>query len=262
MRRTWRLPLLIALLFGGLATTFFVFPLGRWPLHRRCIQVWSRWLLAACGVSFRALPADGGERLAALHGCMLVANHISWLDIFAIHALAPSGFVAKAEIRRWPLVGLLVARTGNIFIERGRRRAVHEVIVRLKEAIADGRRVAVFPEGTTGDGSCLLPFHANLIEAAVEAGAMVVPVGVRYLDRDGGRSSGVDFVGDTTFVASVWRIIGAPMTVVEVHVLAPIVPGQGDTRHRIAERARESISAGLELALADTPPGTAPGRPA
>lgn len=257
-----RLPLVIALLFGGLATTFLVFPFGRWPLHRWCIRVWSRWLLAACGVTFRAVPEDGGERLAALHGCMLVANHISWLDIFAIHSLAPSGFVAKAEIRRWPLVGLLVARTGNLFIERGRRRAVHEVIGRLKEAMADGRRVAVFPEGTTGDGTCLLPFHANLIEAAVEAGARVVPIGVRYVDHDGRRATGVDFVGDTTFVGSVWRIIGSPTTVAEVHVLPAIEPAADATRHTIAAQARSALSARLGLELADMASGTPHGRPA
>ena len=124
------------------------------------------------------LSTGGGSKvtLALPPGRLVVANHLSWLDIFAIDALCPASFVAKSEIARWPLVGTLVARAGTLFIERGRRHAVHRLIEHIERSLQAGGRVAVFPEGTTGAGHALLPFHANLIQAAVDAQAPVVPV--------------------------------------------------------------------------------------
>ena len=264
VRRLWRLPQVIALLFGGLFTVIVLFPLWREPARRTAIRVWSRMLLAGCGLRLSERTAPGARPLHALPpGRLVVANHLSWLDIFAIDALCPASFVAKSEIAGWPLVGTLVARAGTLFIERGRRHAVHRLIEHIDRSLQAGGRVAVFPEGTTGAGHGLLPFHANLIQAAVDAQAPVVPVGVRYLDAQGRPAQATDFSGDITFVASMWRVLGAGGVVCEVHVLPeiahqdPAAPAErSKQRHRIAESARASISSRLGLPFDDTMPET------
>ena len=263
LHRLWRLPALLALLFGGLATVFLVFPLVGDAGRERLIATWSRWLMRACGARVVECVAPGATPLSAMRGLhrpgdgrLLLANHVSWLDIFAIDSLAPASFAAKAEIAAWPLVGTLVARAGTVFVERGRRHAVHGVIHRLAERMTAGARAAVFPEGTTSDGRRLLPFHGNLVQAALNAGTPVVPVGLRYLDADGSPSGAPTFVGDTTFVASLWRVIGHPRMRVEVHVLPAIDAAAAPTRQEVARAARAAIAARLALPLDDTIPET------
>ncbi len=251
MARLWRLPLLVGLLIAGILVELALFPLFSSARRRTAIRLWSRALLAACGL---ALQADA--RLAALApGRMIVANHTSWLDIFAIDAIAPAAFVAKAEIRRWPVLGLLVAFAGTVFIERARRHAVHEAIGRLRERIRAGYPVAVFPEATTSDGRCLLPFYGNLLEAARQEGAEVLVVGLRYRDADGRPSSSTEYVDDQTFVGSLWRITGASGLRVEV-MLVETLRVDGRTRQELAACARQSLSRRLDLPLADRPAGT------
>lgn len=273
MRRLWRIPGVIALLLGGLLTVLSVFPWIGLSRRETCIAWWSRALLLACGVRVREVVAPGGQALSAMRGQqgpgqgrLLLPNHISWLDIFVIDSIAPASFVAKSEIARWPLVGTLVARAGTVFVERGRRHAVHGAILSLGERLAQGYRAAVFPEGTTSEGDRLLVFHGNLIQAALNAGVPLVPVGLRYVDPDGERSHAVIYVGDTTFVASLWRITGHPRLECQLHVLAPIEP-DGLTRQAAAQTVRQRLSAHLGLPFDDTarrwnpPDPQAPGAP-
>ena len=255
LRRLARLPLLVALLLGGLFTVIALFPFGGEAFRRAAIRRWSRMLIAACGVRAVELPADGARPLAELRpGRLVIANHVSWIDIFVIHSQSPCGFVAKAEIRGWPLIGTLVARTGTLFIERGKRHAVHRMIEHIGRRLEAGGRVAVFPEGTTSDGSRLLPFHANLIEGAVRAAAPIVPVGLRYREAGDAAASSIEYVGETTFVESLWRIIGARSLSCEVRTLAEIVPGEGLSRHEIAQRAWIALALELGLPLDDAVP--------
>jgi len=255
LRRAARLPSLILLLFGGLFTVLVLFPFGGERFRRGAIRHWSRMLIAACGVRPVPVCADGARPLAELPpGRLMVANHISWIDIFVIHSQCPCSFVAKDEIRSWPLLGTLVARTGTLFIERGKRRAVHRMIEHIERRLQAGGRVAVFPEGTTSDGRRLLPFHANLIEGAVRAAVPVAPVGIRYVDRNGATSPIIEYIGDTTFVASLWRIVGAPAVRCEVIALEEIAIGEADSRHEIAQQARAALAACLALPLDDELP--------
>ena len=253
--RLLRLPLLIGMLFAGLFTVLVLFPFGREPFRRAAVRIWSGLLLRCCGLRLRERPAPGARSLTELpRGRMLLANHISWIDIFAINALCPASFVAKAEIARWPLIGTLVARTGTLFIERGKRRAVHRMIEHIGRNLEAGGRVAVFPEGTTGDGRSLLPFHANLVQAAVQSRIDVVPVGVRYVATRSHSAQVIDYIGDTTFVESLWRILGAWGVCCEIHPLPVIAGDQGLSRHEVSDRARAALAQHLGLPLQDTVP--------
>lgn len=253
MPRLWRLPLLISLLFLGLAVEAILFPLAGPATRRRAIRIWSRALVRCCGVAIEADPALAPRA----DGRLIVANHVSWLDIFAINAVAPAAFVAKAEIRRWPVAGLLVAAAGTVFIERGRRHAVHQVMERMRARMRLGWPAAVFPEATTSDGRRLLPFYANLMEVAREERAEILVVALRYRGRDPGWPEAMTYVGDTTFLESLWRVTGASGVRVGVELVTTLSP-VGRTRHELAAAAREALSLALALPLADRTPGTVP----
>lgn len=255
LRTAARAPLVVVLVLGGLLTVVSVFPMLSRAVRDEVVLRWSRMLLGACGVRLRERPADGAGTLAAqTGGFMLLANHVSWLDVFLVMAIAPSQFVAKAEIARWPVLGTLVSRVGTLFIERGKRHAVHRLNRRIVEALDDGLRVAVFPEGTTSDGRQLLPFHGNLVEAALHARAPVIPVGLRYLDADQRPTDAPVFIGKMAFVTSLARILSAPMIIAEVH---PLPPADGENRQRVAEHARRAIGERLSLPMDDRGPDVA-----
>lgn len=201
---------------------------------------------------------DPGEPHAAgairpTTGELLVCNHISWLDIFVVLALRPARFVAKIEIAAWPLIGRLVRGVGTLFIERGRRHAVHQLNERIEFTLNAGQSVAVFPEGTTSDGRRLLPFHANLLEPAVRSGAAVIPLGIRYLRPDGSPHEAVDFTGDTSLVGSMLRIFGSSRVMVQVTELPAL---QGANRHALAAEARAALARELGLPTDDAMPET------
>jgi len=247
-----RLLGMLVLLVIGLAIAALVFPRLSQSRRNRTIRAWSRWLVAVCGLRVRArgdLPdelartglRDGGGRL-------LLANHVSWIDIFALNAVLPTRFVAKAEIGRWPVMGWLVTLAGTLYIERGRRHAVHALNQRVHDRLRAGELVTVFPEGTTSDGLRLLPFHSNLLAPAIEAGCEIWPVALRYTQH-GQPSLAASFVGEMTLAQSIWRIVSARGIEVEVAYLAPLATA-GDvapTRHRAAEAAWRAIAAHLGL---------------
>jgi len=247
-----RIVLLAAHVLAGIVVAASVFPWQAQAGRNRIIRAWSRLLLAICGVRLRVtgLPLsrplartgiEGGRR-----GRMLLANHVSWIDPFALNASLPSRFVAKAEIRAWPLLGTLVTLVGALYIERGRRHAVASANHRVRERLKDGETVAVFPEGTTTDGRSLLPFHSNLVAPALEVGAECWPVAVRYT-QDAAQSTAAAFIGEMSIVASLWNILLARRLQVEVAFLEP-VPTAGDRdRHHVAEAAAERVAAWLDV---------------
>ena len=252
LRLAGRTPLLASLLVAGLFTVVAVFPARGRDARERIVAGGARLWRGAGGGRLREQPAEGAESLAVRRdGHMLLANHVSWLDVFLVMAIAPAHFVAKAEIARWPVLGTLVSRVGTLYIERGKRHAVHRLNVRIVQALSEGRRVAVFPEGTTSDGSRLLPFHGNLVEAALQARAPVVPVGLRYLDSDHRPTDAAVFIGSMGFVTSLYRVLTAPSIVGEVH---PLPPAEGTTRQHIAEDSRRAIAGRLHLPIDDAVP--------
>jgi len=188
-------------------------------------------------------------------GCLLVANHISWLDIPVLGAQAQLGFLSKAEVRRWPLFGWMSDVAGTLFIERGANQTA-SVSAQISNAIAGGRTLVIFPEGTTGDGSRVRRFHPRLFAVTQQPGLRVQPVALSY-QRGANPPPDLDvpFVGEDTLIASLWRVIRHPNLVAEVRFLTPLEPRAGEDRKRFAARARQEIVAALGLPLEVTEDG-------
>ena len=250
LRLAWRLARVVAHLLMGLATCALVFPWAGRPLRDAATRRWSRRLLAICNVRVEAAPGA-----APLEHAMFVANHISWLDIFVINSLYPCRFVAKAEIRAWPVLGWLAGAAGTVFIARGNRRELRHIFKGLVSVLQQGERVAFFPEGTVARQGQVLPFHANLFEAAIDARVAVQPCALAYLDGAGAWHPGVDYVGDITFVESIVKILGGPPVVARLACLAPL-EGSGAHRRELAQAAHDAI--GQALAPQDTPRNAVP----
>lgn len=176
------------------------------------IQAWALDLLAQLAIKLvvkGAVPASGPM--------LLVANHISWLDILVLHAARHCRFVAKSELRNWPLLGKMVSGAGTLFVQRDSRRDAMRVVRLMAQALERGEVLAAFPEGTTSDGSGVLPFHGNLLQAAIDANAPVLPVALHYVDSaTGAPSLAPAYVGEDSLLQSVWRVLTAKQVVVEI----------------------------------------------
>ncbi|SDV47847.1 lysophospholipid acyltransferase family protein [Chitinasiproducens palmae] len=276
-----RIARLVVHLLVGVLTLLLPYRLAAPPRRAALVRNWSRRLLAICGMTLRvryhvaAAPSSGQrETHAPLHAglhaglhaeapaglqaaiptdsaasaaeapALLVANHISWIDIFVIDGWRPTHFVAKSEIRGWPVIGWLASEVGTLFIERGKRSDAKRVVDVLAQHIGAGEPVALFAEGTTSDGSTVLPFHANLFAAAHAAGAPVRPIAVRYEDADGFRTDAPAFVGETTLYASVMALLRArPLTA--WLTIGPPLASEGLTRRALADTTRQAIIAML-----------------
>ena len=232
------LRLVHALLHGlsGLATILFVFPrLNSEQQHGR-VQTWARRMLEVLGIGLevRGQPPAQGPML-------LVANHISWLDILVMHAARYCRFVSKADVKRWPLIGALATGAGTLYIERESRRDAMRVVHHMAERLQGGDILAVFPEGTTSDGVTLLPFHANLVQAAIAAQVPAQPVALQFVETATGRVSlSPCYIGDDTLVASLWRTVTAEPISAVVTFGEP-QRAEGRDRRRWAVDLREAV---------------------
>ncbi|WP_217237668.1 1-acyl-sn-glycerol-3-phosphate acyltransferase [Streptomyces sp. AC555_RSS877] len=196
------------------------------------VRRWCRAVVRAAGVRIRV---TGGA--APTGGLLLVANHISWLDIPLLGAVRPARMLAKAEIRRWPVVGPLTAR-GALFIERDRLRALPATVAGVAEVLRNGCAVVAFPEGSTWCGRAQGSFRRAVFQAALDAGVPVQPVRVHYRAALGAASTVPAFVGEDTLVASLWRVASARGLVAEVEVRAVIPPGRHRDRRALARAAQ------------------------
>lgn len=226
----------------GVLLCALVFPFSTKSKRMSRVGRWSAQMLVALGVELRA--AGRAESGAVL----FVANHVSWLDILAINAVQPVRFVSKSDIRRWPLLGWLVACGGTLFIERHRPRDAIRVVHLMAEALRCGQPVAVFPEGTTSDGHGLLPFHANLLQAAISAGVTVQPIALRFADSLGPVSAAAAYVGDTTLWQTLWAVVSGVELIAHVTLL-PIHSAPLPARRTLAAQIQREIGAALTAQL-------------
>ncbi len=246
IRQVWRALVLVSLVLLGLVILALKFPHWTDAQRMKMISRWSGWLLNALNVQVQVQVQPNAQSLDQFEGAALVAaNHVSWLDIFAINSVAGCHFVAKSDIRGWPLLGKLCADSGTIFVERAKRHAVKDVLHQMADVMSQGGRTAVFPEGTTSDMKVLKPFHANLLQAAVGVKAPIIPIALSYLDQNKNISQAALFVGDTTFAQSFLTIAGQSVTTVRVVICPPLPVAEQTTRHELAEQACKSISNAL-----------------
>ncbi|HRV76857.1 MAG TPA: lysophospholipid acyltransferase family protein [Thauera sp.] len=230
-------------LLQGVLTIAAVYPFTGRDTHQALRRRWSLGLLRVLGMRLE----HRGEAVAP--GCMLVANHVSWVDIFAINALAPAAFVSKAEVRAWPVIGWLAAKNDTIFLRRGSRghaRIINEETAALLDA---GCNVAIFPEGTTTDGAALLHFHAALLQPAIACGHPVQPLALQYRTPDDRFSRTPAYDGELSLGECIANIIAAPRTVARITVAAPITTADGADRRTLATRTRAEIATVIGITL-------------
>lgn len=217
MKAVYRLLRALVHALAGWLTIVLVFPRLAPPAREARVQVWADQMLRILGVTLRVrghAPAAGPV--------LLVANHMSWLDILVMHAARYCRFVSKDGVARWPVIGTLATGAGTLYIQREKRRDAMRVVHTMTQSLKAGDVIAVFPEGTTGAGVELLPFHGNLIQAALSAGAPVQPVGLRYVEAASGQTSfAARYIDDDNLASSLWRLLSSPPVVARVNFGEP-----------------------------------------
>ncbi|HWA11830.1 MAG TPA: lysophospholipid acyltransferase family protein [Burkholderiales bacterium] len=256
--QAWRALRLGIHLLQGVLTVALLFPVYGVRRREAAVARWSAGLLAILNVAPRVhgLPSGDGSRPR-----VLVANHVSWLDIQVIHAVWQIRFVAKSEVRDWPLIGWLSARTGTLFIERGSGRHAARINQAIHAAFEQGFAVGVFPEGTTTEGDRLGKFHASLLQPAVDEVALVCPVALRYVADEGELCVAASYVGETTLLESMRAILAQPRIEAQLHFL-PSIDAKGRTRRELAQLTQQAIAEKLNLPVSGTTPGTPADPPA
>jgi len=224
----------------GLLCVGLIYPVIGLSARARLNRFWSRRLMAFCGIR---VVVSGQPQLTG--PVLWVANHVSWIDIFVVNSVRATSFIAKSEIRSWPLIGWLAAGAGTIFIERGQRHTVHAIGEAVQVRFQQGDAVGLFPEGTTSEGDTVRPFHASLFEPARATDIPIQPVALRFLQY-GQRSPLAAFVGEETLAANLWRVLGATGLSVEVEFIAPLITRAPDgtplTRLELSKQARTAIA--------------------
>jgi len=226
-------------------TIALIYPWFGFALRRRILQSWSTGLLHIFSV--RIEMADDDPLHTLRHG-LIVTNHISWLDVFVLNAVVPMRFVAKSEVRRWPIIGWLCARAQTLFIERGKARSAARINVHMVALLQQGECLAIFPEGTTTDGTTVAHFHSSLLQPAIDATSLVHPIAVRYQDDLGAHSSVAAYIDEMSFGTSMWNILSSP----ELHVRligTPPLDAREMDRRSLTRAARQQIDEALTASV-------------
>lgn len=238
-------------LLAGALTILLLFPhLNREECSRRVTR-WATRLLALFNIQ---VVVRGRAPTVRAGGAMLVANHISWLDIYVLQSLLPVRFISKAEVQGWPLIGWLAQEVGTVFLVREKKSDAMRVNQVMANHLRAGDLLALFPEGTTSDGRGVLPFYSSLFQPAVEARAQIWPARLRYLDKAGHPSEAAAYYGGMTLAESLWRVARQRGITVEVTFL-PLIPYREGLGRRELARLCETVIRGAD-AGAGSPPGS------
>jgi 1-acyl-sn-glycerol-3-phosphate acyltransferase len=227
-----RLRRLVAALLGFPTLTLLAIPM---PGRRRFQRIYCRMMLRSLGVR---ISLSGGP-VRNLSGVLVVSNHVSWVDVFAIGAVLPGAFVARADLVDWPGLGLAARLMNVIPIERASLRRLPGVVNAVAQRLSAGRTVVAFPEGTTWCGTDFGPFRPAMFQAAVDTGRPVQPLRLSYQHRDGRPSTATAFLGEDSLWASINRIARARHTVVCVEVQSLQLPGS--SRRDLAARCEREV---------------------
>ena len=242
LRALWRLLCLTLHMLRGLVILRWRFPRLTPGERQAQVQAWSARMLIILGLKIKVQ----GMFPSPSQPVLVVANHVSWLDVAALHSVMPQArFVSKADVHHWPIIGGLCAAARTLFIERERKRDALRVVHEMARALAEGDTVAVFPEGTTTDGRALRPFHANLLQAAISAGRPIQPVALRFSDPDHAISPLVEYTGDISLGASLCRLLWARDLQVSL-AACELIESTHRERRDLAQLCQESIQRQLD----------------
>ncbi len=246
LTRSYRISRIVIHTFIGLAIAAIVLPMLNKPHKLTIIKWWCGGLLRAFHIkvsTFGILPP------ANTQGVMFVANHVSWSDIHALNSLIPLRFIAKSDIKSWPIFGYLVKKANTLFIDRNKRQEAGRIVQITAASLITGDNLCFFPEGTTSDGSgtdgrYVLPFKSSVLQAAIDANTRIWPVALQYVNADGSINTKMAYAGDTSLIDSMSQIINQKNALVELHFLAPIQAADYD-RRSLTDAAYQAISAKL-----------------
>ncbi len=191
------------------------------------IQWWCKRLLAAFNIK---VIATGNIPPENLSHAMIIANHVSWADIHVLNSVIPLRYIAKSDIRHWPVFGFFASRVNTLFVNRAKKQDALRIVDIIAETLQAGDRLCLFPEGTTTDGTTILPFKSSLIEAAIRTKTPIYPVAIHYPLADGGINTAMAYAGETTLIQAMQQALTIKSPVVVIHFLAPIATNQHDRR--------------------------------
>lgn len=182
------------------------------------------------------LDIHGQEKAAQTtqKGILVVSNHVSWLDIFAMSMLYPSSFIAKQEIKNWPIFGKMGTNAGTVFINRNTRKDIAPINAAITEALNHGRNVSFFPEAQTSLGLSLLPFKAALFQSAIDSGSTIQPLALRYYDINGNRTILPSYAGHMNLFKSLWQIVSMPKLRIRIDYETPYTAAEHPEADRYA----------------------------
>ena len=229
--------------FYGLIICAVILPNVNAKRRNRWISRWCRELLAVLNIRIITHGTLPDENVA---GIMFIANHVSWLDIHALNSVHAVRFVAKAEIRNWPIFGWISVKVNTLFTERTRRHDAGRMVEVAADSLCAGDCLCFFPEGTTSDGNGLLAFKGSLIQAAINAGSPIWPVTIRYPNADGSANTAMAYYGGISLLQSMQQVWAQYSPVVELHFSPPIA-STGHDRRSLSLSARLAIAHNLNL---------------
>lgn len=249
--RIYRISRILIHTTTGLTIAALVLPFIQKKTKLSLIKWWCGGLLRAFNikvVTFGDLPAP------SLKGVMFVANHISWSDIHALNSLIPLRFIAKSDIKNWPIFGYLVQKADTLFIDRNKRQEAGRIVDITVDSLKSGDNLCFFPEGTTTDGAGtsgtglegtrVLPFKSSVLQAAIDANTQVWPIAIKYVNADGSINTAMAYAGETSLIESMHQVLMQKNPVVELHFLTPLAT-EGQNRRDLTQAAYDSIMAKL-----------------
>jgi 1-acyl-sn-glycerol-3-phosphate acyltransferase len=223
------------LLSAGMVAGFVVGRRGRSTPDR------ARWSLSCARRFLRLFGVDYTVEGRLPGAGVIVSNHLGYLDIVVFAACMPMVFVSKSEVGGWPGIGTLAKLAGTIFLNRARKSDLANAAARMKLAVESGVPVLFFPEGTSSDGSHVLPFHAGLFAPAAEGGWPVTPASIRYELDEGSVEDEVCYWSDMTFLPHFWNLLSKRRIRARVRFGEPL--STGPDRKALATASHVAVAA-------------------
>lgn len=213
---------------------------------RRRNRLISRWCKELLGVLNIRIITHGTLPDASVVSTMFVANHVSWIDIHALNSVHALRFVAKSEIRGWPVFGWFSEKVNTLFTERTRRQDAGRMVELTADSLRAGDCLCFFPEGTTSNGTELKSFKGSLMQAAINAESQIWPVAIRYPSADGSPNTEMAYCDDMSLLHSIKQVLAQRSPMVELHFSPPIA-ALGHDRRGLSILARQAIAQGLKM---------------